>query len=151
MCPKSQASRIQHLARHRQSWVKVNCQVDEQIAALVAALNKIPELQTVESCQGYGGLDGQGYLYFCYGDWRRICSLVFTTLGPELSKAFGGNVRVSVEMCDSRKPLGMIEFDSALAPKVASIVKKIAAPLCRPGYGRLRRLETARHPRQRAI
>jgi hypothetical protein len=113
-------------------------------------LNNIPELETTESCQGYSGLQGQGYLYFCYGNWRKLCSLVFTRLGPGLSKACGGNVRVSVEMCDGKKPVGMIEFDSSLARKVTSIMKKIVLPLSMPTYSGLRRRETARHPRQRA-
>ena len=67
--------------RHPQSWVKVNAQVDKAIADLVRVLNNIPELETTESCQGYSGLQEQGYLYFYYGNWRKLCSLVFTVLG----------------------------------------------------------------------
>jgi len=132
-------------ASHKQVWVRVNARVDQGVRRLVENLSLIPGLQTVESCQGSPelGFQGQGYVHFCYGDWRRLCSLVFSVFSPAFAQAFGGNVRLSVEACEVGQPLGMIEFDASLSEELAAVVRSIA----RSRY--LRRPDTARQDRHR--
>ena len=144
-------SKVMLVARHSQTWTKVNVKVDEGVACLVETLSQIPGLETIESCQGYPklGVQGQGYVCFCYGNWRKVCSLAFVVLGPELAKAIGGKVAVSVEACDAQEPLGRIEFDSMLVTNVAFVLRRVIASLRKANYN-LRRFETPRHPRHNA-
>jgi len=48
--------------QHKQVVVKVNAEVDRQIAPLVSALNEFDEVVTLDSCQGDVGL--LAYVYF---------------------------------------------------------------------------------------
>lgn len=50
---------------HKQVWLKVNAMCDEGVAPLVAALNEIAGLVTLDSCQGD---EGRAYVYFTYED-----------------------------------------------------------------------------------
>jgi len=75
---------------HRQVWVKVNAQVDERIAGLVSEMNTVPNLQTLESCQGEPteGPNGElkcAFVYFYFGDWQQISELAFNEMAPALS------------------------------------------------------------------
>lgn len=74
---------------HKQVWVKVNAQVDERIAGLISEMNEVPGMQTVESCQG-GVIEGRddkacAFIYFYFGNWRKICRLAFDEMAPALS------------------------------------------------------------------
>lgn len=96
------------MSRHKQVWVKVNAQVDEELAELVVALNAVPELETVESCQG-GPIEGRSgvanaFIYFYYGDWPQISRFAFDEMAPALSRI--GSVQV--DRAGTGNPMGKI-------------------------------------------
>lgn len=93
---------------HKQVWVKVNAQIDEELAELVSALNAVSGLQTVESCQG-GSIEGRSgvanaFVYFYYGDWQQISRLAFDELAPAITRL--GSVQV--DRPGTGDPLGKI-------------------------------------------
>lgn len=60
---------------HQPVTIKVNAQVDEGIAPLVEALNAIPSIFTVSSCEGGDG--EQAYVAFHVGDqWQDIGAFI---------------------------------------------------------------------------
>ena len=70
---------------HEQVFVKVNAQVDSEIAPLVEALNAISEVVTVSSCQGDNSRDA--YVAFVMGnEWQELGDFVrrlSTALGQD--------------------------------------------------------------------
>lgn len=93
---------------HDQIWVKVNAQVDKELAELVSALNMVSELHTVASCQG-GKIEGRSgtanaYIYFYYGDWQQISELAFDEMAPALSRI--GSIQV--DRAGTSDPMGKI-------------------------------------------
>jgi len=105
--------------RHTSAWVKVNTQVDQGIAEVVSLLSEIDELEAVESCEGYS--DAPAFVYFRYGDWKKLCQFVFEALGPEIYKQ--ARARASVEVFSGSDPLGKISFASDAIPVVASVLR----------------------------
>ncbi len=99
---------------HKQIWVKVNAPVDEGIAELIEALSAFPKLQTIESCQGNpvgvasaeGGEGAPAVVFFHYGQhdhahpYQDIADFILGYLGPELNKALGDIVRISLHVTD---------------------------------------------------
>ena len=62
-------------AAHKQVLVKVNAQCDEGIAPLVIALNAVPGVITLDSCQRL--FEGKGHVFFTYGDsWETLAPLL---------------------------------------------------------------------------
>lgn len=53
---------------HRTVPIKVTAWVDERIAPLVAALNRYPQVVTLDSCEGHGGEGGAYVLFTCEGE-----------------------------------------------------------------------------------
>jgi len=104
---------------HRPVWVQVNVQVDQGIAEVVSLLSEIDELETVESCEGYS--DAPAFVYFRYGDWKKLCRFLFETLGPKICKET--RARASVEVFSSSDPLGKISFAADAIPAVVSVLK----------------------------
>lgn len=95
--------------RHKQVWVKVNAQVDEEIAGLISEMNEVPGLQTVESCQGEPteGPSGKvkcAFVYFYFGDWEQISRLAFDEMAPALS----GLGHVQVDRPGIGDPMGKL-------------------------------------------
>lgn len=111
------------MAAHDQVWVKVNAQVDSGMAEIVSLLNEIEGLQTIESCQGQG--DRLAFVYFYYGDWDKICGLVFGELAPELCRQVDETVSLAVEVFNGSFPLGKLKFSSEATGKVASVLKTL--------------------------
>ena len=94
---------------HKQVWVKVNAQVDEGMVELVSAMNEVPGLETVESCQGDSteGSSGEvscAFVYFFFGDWQQISELAFNEIAPALS----GLGHVQVDRPGDGRPMGKI-------------------------------------------
>jgi hypothetical protein len=112
------------LSTHKPVWVRVNTQVDAGIAEIVSLLSGIAELETVESCEGYGS-DAPPFVYFHYGDWERLCRFMFVTLGPRIHEQIGGSAVVSVEVFNGSLPLGKLTFDKQATPTVTSVLKDI--------------------------
>lgn len=105
--------------RHTPAWVRVNVQVDQGIAEIVSLLSQIDELETVESCEGYS--DAPAFVYFRYGDWKKLCQFLFEALGPEIQKQ--ARARASVEVFNGSDPLGKISFAADAIPVVVSVLK----------------------------
>lgn len=108
---------------HRQTFVKVNAEVDAGIAAVVSALNEIEGLQTIESCEGERGRK-PAYVYFWFGNWQQISTLMFCEVAPGLS-GVNSDFRVAVEVFNGSRPTGKIEFSAEAADIVASALKKV--------------------------
>jgi len=104
---------------HKQVWVKVNSPVDEGIAGLVERLNRIDELYTLDSCQGY---DGWGWVYFRYGDWRKLSKFVFCTLASALRGI--GEIVYRIESADGDEPMGKILFRAETIPQIVSALNQ---------------------------
>jgi hypothetical protein len=111
---------------HRQVWAKVNAQVDEGIAEVVCLLNSIPDLQTLDSCQGTPLGVKPAHVYFYYGDWKNICHFMFEILGPQLAEAVTGNHIASVEVFNGSNPMGKLSFDTEATNVVTSVLRRVA-------------------------
>ena len=111
---------------HKQVWTKVNAQVDEGIAEIVRLLNAIPDLQTIDSCQGTPGGVKPAHVNFYYGDWKTICQFMFEMLGPRLAEAITGDSVASVEVFNGSLPMGKLSFDAEATNVVASVLRRIA-------------------------
>ena len=64
-------------------------------------------METLASCQG-SKEKGNGFMYFYYGDWRKISSLAFGVLAPALHGIEG--IIVSVEMFNESESMGKLSF-----------------------------------------
>jgi hypothetical protein len=110
------------MGNHSQVWIKVNAPVDSQVAEIVAALNTIEGLETLDSCQGDPGAR-EGYVYFSYGDWHNLSSFVFERLRPGLrSLADDARIRVEASM-DCDVPLACLSFRTEATEAIASALK----------------------------
>jgi hypothetical protein len=112
------------MATHPQTWLKVNAPVDEGVAQIVAALNSVEGLETLQSCQGDPG-KREGYVYFAYGDWRRITSLIFEKIGPMLKEKLDEDATVIIEATGNPEPMAKLSFRAEAADLVASTLKEV--------------------------
>ena len=110
---------------HNQTWVKVNTPVDVGIAEVVRVLNDIPGLQTLDSCQGEPG-QRPAHIYFQYGDWRQLGTLLFDRLGPAIRAKLPDDAHVTCEVFNGSSPTGRITFSPEATPMVASILNAVA-------------------------
>lgn len=112
------------MSTHDQTWVKVNAPVDSGVADLVSVLNSLDGLETLQSCQGdVGGRDG--YVYFAYGDWHKLCKFVFQTAGPFLKTRFDENVKLTVEATLADAPMAKLSFKAEATSILASALKEV--------------------------
>ncbi len=124
--------------KHRQVFVKVNTEVDEGIAPVIVALNRFPELQTIESCQGRANHKSvlvMANINFMYGSggfeqdaWKKIANFTFGFFAPELDKLVSDSVDIKMErvMCNDfhRVTLSM-RPDSVTIKFVADAIDKL--------------------------
>ena len=113
------------MPQHRQVWVKVNAQVDEGIAEIIALLNTIPHLQTIDSCQG--AENARAFIYFYLNGWKSVGHFLFEVLEPNLRPITG--TEVSVEMFNGSDPMGKICFRAESEKEVCSALKTALATL----------------------
>ncbi len=105
---------------HKQVWVKVNAPVDAGIAELVAELNRLPGVRTLESCGGpevCSGIEVPGWVCFRCDerdgdDWEYAARLVLGKLGPALAKRLGEGAAVSLHVT----PDGKVEGELRVRP-----------------------------------
>jgi len=83
-------------AGHRQAWVKVNAQVDEEVAPLVLALSEFEGVCTHDSCQG-GEL---AVVHFSCGEWAETATFVEDVLIPIQDGQDGLGIWSSVTVYD---------------------------------------------------
>jgi len=105
---------------HKQVVVKVNAFADETIAPLVEALNRFERIETIDSCQGYGGRPA--YVYFRFrGSPREF--LVFlqrlsVNLGTRLDSCCDYSVRAEW-LAGAKEPRGQLWVRSDYVPILA--------------------------------
>ena len=110
------------MATHTQTWVKVNAPVDEGIAELVSALNRVEGLETLQSCQGEPG-ERLGYVYFSFGGWQNLCRFVFDSVAPCLHPYLGEDVKL--EVIAAEQPIAKMSFSAEAVPHVTSALKEV--------------------------
>ena len=113
---------------HEQVMVKVNAPVDRGVAPLVAALNRLEDIVTVESCEG--DEQRQAYVSFHAGDsWRSLADLVH-----DLSVSLGSDTRlsdlfysISIEWCaGGENPLAYLRVPRQHVSTLAEVVTSVA-------------------------
>jgi hypothetical protein len=110
------------MATHAQTWIKVNAPVDAGIAEIVALLNSVDGLETLQSCQGDSG-QRDGYVYFSFGEWQNLCRFVFDSIAPKLHTHLGEDVKLEVIAAD--RPMAKMSFSAEAIPEVTSALKEI--------------------------
>src|SRR5271163_3055599 len=104
---------------HDQVWVKVNAPVDAGVAEIVAVLNSVDGLETLQSCQGDAG-GSPGYVYFACGDWRKMCQFVFQKIGPTLKGKADDDAELTVEATSADFPMAKLSFKAEATDIVVS-------------------------------
>ena len=114
---------MNNIKKHTQVCIKTNSFVDAGMVDILTTLSSVPELITIESCEGY---KEWGFVYFWYGDWEKVCRFMFKKLAPALNKELGGeNISLKVRMYGSDVPQGEIGFRVESRQKLADTLKKI--------------------------
>jgi hypothetical protein len=110
-------------AAHEQVWVKVNAPVDNGVADIVSLLSGVDGLQTLQSCQGDPG-GREGYVYFCCGNWRNLCHLIFEQIGPTLKREVDEDATLTVEATTVEEPMAKLSFRAEATGMVVSALKE---------------------------
>ncbi len=113
------------MAKRTQSWVKVNAQVDRGVVALIEALNAVPGLRTMESCETDGD---EAWVCFDAGaaSWNQLGEIVFGWLGPKLIDAFGNQVHIEMKLTNGIVIAEMTVHKSVIAV-VSRAIRQLAA------------------------
>ena len=109
---------------HKEVPVKVNALVDEGVADLVEALSEVPELVTLESCQGGSGQDA--YVFFRLGDWAQCGAFLFGQLLPAMSPDLRSMVALRLQAYDVSTALGSITLDPSAVPVLVQCLRSIS-------------------------
>ena len=111
------------MSTHQQTWIKVNTPVDVGVAELVSILNSVDGLETLQSCQGDPGKK-DGYVYFAYGDWQKMCELVFRKIGPTLKSKLDEDATLTVEATSADAAMAKLSFRAEATDIVVSALKE---------------------------
>jgi hypothetical protein len=115
--------------KHKIIWVKVNAPVDSGIAGIVSELNKFPQLETVESCEGN---DKQGpWVCFRYGSywknpWSEISKFVLGYLAPRLIESVGDDANIRIQATPSGAIFGELSVRPGAAPRVEAALRELS-------------------------
>jgi hypothetical protein len=109
---------------HPQTWVKVNTTVDVDVADIIATLNTVEGLETLQSCQGDVGRE-DGYVYFANGDWRRLGEFVFEKIGPRLKERVDEDASLKVDATTGDMPIAKLSFKAEATKLVASTLRDV--------------------------
>jgi hypothetical protein len=112
------------MALHPQVWVKVNAPVDAGVAEIVAVLNTVDGLETLQSCQGDPG-QSDGYVYFACGDWKRVSRFVFEEVGPGLKRRLDEDASLMIEATTADEPMAKLSFKAEATGMVASALREV--------------------------
>jgi hypothetical protein len=107
------------MPKHRQVWVKVNAPVDSGVADIISLLSEVPQLQTIDSCQGEE--DDYAFVHFYLGDWKTTGKFIFDFLEPALRKI--DDTEVSLKVFNASDPSGKIRFRAESKEEVHSALK----------------------------
>lgn len=114
------------MVQHTEIFVKVNAPVDSGVAPLVEALSFIPELETLESCEGEP--DGKmAYVFFRYRDWHATGKLLFERILGGMSEDLRADVSVSLTAYDTDHAQGRIAVQQAAIPALVDVIKAVSA------------------------
>jgi len=113
------------MPRHAQTWVKVNAQVDHGVVPLIEALNSIPGLRTMESCETDGE---EAWVCFDAGtqNWSKLAEIVFGWIGPRLADAFGDSVGLEMKLCNGIV-IAEMTVNKSMISAVSQAIREIAA------------------------
>src|SRR5438105_296471 len=111
------------MATHEQTWVRVNVPVDVGVAEIVSLLNTVDGLETLQSCQGDAGRQ-EGYVYFAFGTWDKLCKFVFEKIGPVLKRRADEDARLVVEVSSAESPMAKLSFRAEATDMVVSALKE---------------------------
>ena len=118
------------MLQHKQTYVKVNAEVDEGVASLVEELSKFPLVETTCSCQGYPGKE-LAYIYMFCGHWEQACSFVFGTLRPAIGDLLEDSmnyITLTVTATHTDGPLIIFELPPEHIEKVVSRLRAFPIP-----------------------
>lgn len=116
------------MTAHPQTWVKVNAPVDNGVAQLVSALSAIPDLETLESCQGDAD-GGPAFVLFRYGDWRTCAEFIFERLLPALPPELRADTMVLLRAYDTDNAMGELRLDPAAIPALTDRLREVCQDL----------------------
>lgn len=108
-------SMLQH-----QVWIKVNTHVDQGVAEIVELLSTVPNLQTVDSCQGD---PGEAYVYFRLEAWEALGKFLFEVIEPALRSE--AECSASMESLNGTGPLGKPGLGAESSSDVFSALKEV--------------------------
>ncbi len=110
------------MAVHPQAWVKVNAQVDRGVVPLIEALNSIPGLRTMESCETDGE---EAWVCFDAGseNWNKLAEIVFGWLGPKLMDTFGNQVHFAMKLSNGVVMAEMMVHKSIISAASQAILE----------------------------
>ena len=117
---------------HKQTWVKVNAQVDEGIAEIVTILSQVEDLETIESCQGrpaanpQEGVEPMAYVYFYLGNWQTLGRFAFGTIAPAIKEI--ERASIMIEIVGRCEPRGRL---AASTPSLQSLAVALSAAVSR--------------------
>lgn len=117
------------MPNHAQTWIKVNASIDARIAELVAVLNQVQGLETLQSCQGDAG-ERSGYVYFALDGWQNLCRFVFEDIAPRFKDYLGEDIRL--EVVAGERPMARMSFSAEAVPIVTSALKEAVSVQERP-------------------
>lgn len=117
--------KMKNKKKHIQKCIKTNAFVDIGIAEIISVLSTVPNLITIESCEGK---QGWGFVTFWYGDWQNLCRFLFKKLAPSLNKELGEDISINATLYGHDIPQGEIKFRIEAKDKFASILKRIIYP-----------------------
>jgi hypothetical protein len=109
---------------HPQTWIKVNTTVDVGMAEIVALLNTVDGLETLQSCQGDKGSE-DAYVYFANGDWKRLGEFIFEKIGPTLKERVDEDATLRMDATTGDFPIAKLSFKAEATELVASALKDV--------------------------
>lgn len=115
------------MADHEEIFVKVNAPVDRGIAPLVEALSAIPDLETLESCQGDPDSHKMAYVFFRYRDWQAAGELLFEQILGALDEDLRAEVSVSLTAYDTSHAQGRIAVEQSAMPALINVIRSVSS------------------------
>ena len=117
-----------NLKSHKQVWAKVNVPVDNGVAELIKALSAFERLQTIESCEGSN--QAAAWVSFVYGNYwedpyRELAAFVLEHLGPELSRALGDRINISLQVDGFGMARGELSLRPGATTKTIRVLKRL--------------------------
>ena len=119
---------------HREIPVKVTAWVDEGIADLVIALNEVPGVETLDSCQE--GPDGLARVTFCAHENAALCHTAGHLADAIDSHAWASQVNLSLwGGCDDETLVADLVCPPSMVPALARAIRSNAGRMSLSAHG----------------